>query len=193
MQDDPMLLAAIALGVVVLLTIAFALLRHRSRQRSLALRAHFGPEYEHAIAEHGGRARAERALAERQKRVDKLDIRRLSTEESGRFGAAWAEVQQLFVDDPRAAVLEADGLVKNVMGLRGYPMGNFEQRTADLSVEHGNVIHHYRSARAIAQASVRGEAGTEDLRQAMVHYRALFNDLLGPERVSHAALRPSHA
>jgi hypothetical protein len=193
MQDDPMMLAAIALGVVVLLAIVVALLRHRSQQRSLALRAHFGPEYDRALAEQGGRARAERVLAERQKRFDKLHIRRLSAEESERFGGAWVEVQQRFVDDPAAAVHQADALVKDVMSERGYPMSNFEQRVADLSVEHAQVIDHYRAARAIAQASVRGEAGTEDLRQAMVHYRALFNDLLESERASHGMLRPSHA
>ena len=193
MQADPMTLASIAAGVVVLLAVIVAVMRHRSHQRSLMLREHFGPEYERAMAEHGGRSAAERELEQRQRRYDKLDIRKPTGEESARFATAWMEVQQRFVDDPSGAVVDADALVKNVMGVCGFPLGNFEQRVADLSVEHANVVHHYRAARAIAQANARGEVSTEDLRQAMVHYRALFNDLLEPERVSHAVLRPSHA
>ncbi|HMJ10594.1 MAG TPA: hypothetical protein VK524_04260, partial [Polyangiaceae bacterium] len=102
----------------------------------------------------------------------------LRPEQCERFGASWANVQQRFVDDPSSAVVDADRLVKEVMAARGYPMGNFDQRIADLSVEHAHVLDHYRSARNIAIANSEGRAGTEDLRQAMVHYRALFTDLL---------------
>jgi hypothetical protein len=177
MQNDPLILSAIALGVVIVLAVTMWFAHRRNQRRSAALREHFAGEYEREVAQHG-RARAERALEQRQKRYEKLDIRLLSTGEQERFAAAWSEVQQRFVDDPAGAVYDADALVKQVMSARGYPMGNFEQRAADLSVEHANVIHHYRAARTIAQNSAAGQAGTEDLRQGLVHYRALFSDLL---------------
>ena len=178
MQNDPMVLGALVAGVVLVLAVVALLVRARSRQRSAALREHFGPEYERALQEHGSRARAEKELAARHARVEKLEIHALSAEQCARFGTSWNEVQQHFVDDPAAAVSDADRLVKDVMHARGYPVGNFEQRLADLSVEHANVLSHYRAARSIALASAKGEADTEQLRQAMVHYRALFADLL---------------
>lgn len=172
-------IALIAAGVVALaLAVLFIVTRNRSKRRSATLREHFGPEYDRALEQYGSRARAEKELRSREKRREKLDITRLSPAQCERFGAAWDRVQQRFVDDPSGAVVEADGLVKEVMRARGYPMGNFEQRVADLSVEHANVIDHYRAARALAQANAEGQSSTEDLRQAMVHFRALFNDLL---------------
>lgn len=178
MQNDPSVLIALVAGFVLALALVLIVWRVRSKQHSAALREHFGPEYDRALDEYGSQARAERELSLRHKRVQKLHIQQLSAEQCARFGTEWNEVQQRFVDDPTGAVADAERLVKEVMSARGYPMGDFEQRVADLSVEHANVINHYRSARAIARASERGEANTEDLRQAMVHFRALFTDLL---------------
>ncbi|MET0344209.1 MAG: hypothetical protein ABW252_24550 [Polyangiales bacterium] len=193
MELDPVTIVALVAGLVVVAAIFVMMARHRARQRSEALREHFGPEYERAIASHGDRTRAERDLVARQKRLDELDIRPLSAEQCERFGAEWAGVQQRFVDDPRGAVSEADSLVKQAMRARGYPMGDFEQRVADLSVEHASTVDHYRAARTIARSNDSGTADTEDLRQAMVHYRALFNDLLEHTQVGHAQLRQAHA
>jgi hypothetical protein len=178
MQDDSTTLITVIAGVLALLALVAIVARTLSRRRSAALREHFGPEYERALAQHGDRARAEKELLSRRKRLQKLEIQPLSSVQCERFGSAWSDVQQRFIDDPAGAVLDADTLVKEVMYTRGYPVGNFEQRVADLSVEHANVVHHYRAARAIAMASASGSASTEELRQAMVHFRALFNDLL---------------
>jgi hypothetical protein len=184
MQHEPVALIAIFAAGVVVLAIALLAFRMHKRRRSAALREHFGPEYERALAQHGDRARAELELSGRKKHLQELDIRALSAEQCERFGAAWSEVQQDFIEDPGGAVIDADALVKEVLKACGYPVGNFEQRVADLSVEHANVVHHYRAARTIALDSAKGQAGTEDLRQAMVHYRSLFNDLLPAQEVS---------
>jgi len=178
MLTDPMTLLALIAGIAIVLAVIVLMARRRKQQRSAALRDHFGPEYDRLVDEHGDRTRAERELMARRKRYDQLQIKLLSPEQCERFSASWAEVQQRFVDDPRGAVHDANALVKEVMKERGYETGSFDQRVADLSVEHANVIDHYRAARTLAQASERGEASTEDLRQAMVHYRALFHDLL---------------
>jgi hypothetical protein len=178
MQNDSSVLIALVAGFALALVLVLIVWRVRAKQRTAALREHFGPEYERAITEYGSRARAEKELSLRHKRVEKLHIHQLSAEQCARFGSEWNEVQQRFVDDPAGAVVDAERLVKQVMSARGYPMGDFEQRVADLSVEHADVVSHYRSARAIARASEKGEADTEDLRQAMVHFRALFTDLL---------------
>src|SRR5690348_179689 len=151
MQNDSSVLIALVAGFVLALALVLIVWRVRSKQRSAALREHFGPEYERAIEEYGSQSRAEKELALRHKRVEKLHIHLLSAEECARFGTEWNEVQQRFVDDPTGAVADAERLVKEVMSARGYPMGDFEQRVADLSVEHANVISHYRSARAIAR------------------------------------------
>lgn len=179
MQIDPLYLIVFGVAAAIVLSVAIVIGRKRSRARTAQLREHFGSEYDAALADHDNhRGRAERALERRQKRYEKLHITPLSAEQCARFGGEWNDAQHHFVDDPAAAVSEADLLVKNVMSARGYPLGNFDQRVADLSVEHASVLNHYRAARAIALASARGEANTEDLRQAMVHYRALFSDLL---------------
>jgi hypothetical protein len=158
------------------------------QQRTKKLRERFGPEYERAVREVGGRDEAEAELEKRQKRVEQLEIHSLSSEEREQFSRRWKAAQARFVDDPAGAIGEADQLVMEVMETRGYPMGDFEQRAADISVDHPHVVRDYRAARKIALANERGEANTEDLRQAMVHYRSLFEELLDPSPDKHKEL-----
>jgi len=161
-------LVALALGVWV-----FAMGRRRAR-----LRDRFGPEYDRAVSEQGGRRGGEAELARREEQRERLDIVPLSPEARERFAESWREVQTGFVDEPSQALTEADRLVTDVMRERGYPMDEFERRVADVSVDHPEVVEHYRAANAIHRANENGEASTEDLRQAVVHYRALFTELL---------------
>jgi hypothetical protein len=161
--------------VVAIGAVAWTMTRKR---RSEELRQRFGPEYDHTVEQIGDQRQAEAELAARQKRVERLNIRPLEPAERDRFIAAWRSTQARFVDEPTAAIAEADRLVAEVMRARGYPVGDFEQRAADISVDHPIVLENYRAARRIALANDRGQADTEDLRQAMVHYRALFEDLL---------------
>lgn len=159
-----------------------------SRVRSQRLRQRFGAEYDRTIRTEGNVRKAEAALEARAKRVATLHIHPLTPADAERFDASWRAVQARFVDDPKGAVTEADRLVGEVMTTRGYPVGEFEQRVADISVDHPNVVMNYRAAREIALQHAEGQASTEDLRQAMVHYRALFTDLLErarEERVEH--------
>jgi hypothetical protein len=167
----------IVVGVIVVL--AIAAVAYWQYDRSRKLRAKYGAEYARAVEETGGRRKAEAELHARERRVDAFDIRPLSEAERGRFIEAWRRVQTEFVDNPAAAIADADRLLGDIMQARGYPVADFEQRAADLSVEHGDVVEHYRVAHAIARAHARGEAGTEDLRQAMIHDRDLFEELVG--------------
>jgi len=162
-------------AVVVVAILAFLLLR---RERSRKLRSHFGPEYERAFRQYGESAKAEEALAARQKRMEKVQIRALSEPERDRFVALWNGVQSRFVDDPRGAIREADRLVVDLMLARGYPMADFERRADDISVDHPYVVSNYRMAHEVALADQNGEATTEDLRKAVVSYRKLFEELL---------------
>jgi hypothetical protein len=148
------------------------------RRRSEHLRSRFGPEYDRVIREHGNQRRAEVVLETRERRVESLHIRALTHKDRDHFTQAWQADQARFVDDPKAAVTEADRLVTAVMKARGYPVSDFEQRVADISVDHPHVVENYRAASDIARRHRRGEATTEDLRQAMVYYRKLFDDLL---------------
>lgn len=176
--------------VVVVLVVAAAIaiwyLTQQQRRRT-ELRQQFGPEYDHAVETYGGRA--DDVLEDRTERVAALHIRPLSREESQSFGANWRQVQTDFVDDPEGAIRRADALCTEVMQTRGYPMGNFDQRAADVSVDHPSVVEHYRAAHTLAQKAARGDASTEELRQAMVHYRSLFEDLIDtrePARVERS-------
>jgi len=169
--------------VVVLVLGALALTR---RRRSEDLQQQFGPEYEHTVGALGDKRRAEAELAARAKRVEKLDIRPLNPDETRSFSEQWKQAQGRFVDAPEQALAEAARLVKEVMTARGYPMSNFEQRAADISVDHPSVVTNYRAARTIEMARKEGNASTEDMRQAMVHYRALFNELLGTNEQKEA-------
>ncbi|HEX6047916.1 MAG TPA: hypothetical protein VFZ21_01560 [Gemmatimonadaceae bacterium] len=171
---DPRIVIGILVAVAVVV-IAFVLMQKR---RSDELRGQFGPEYERLVRERGDPRHAESELSTRVERVKQLHIKPLSPEQRDRFADAWRSDQARFVDDPKGAVMEADRLVADLMQVRGYPVGDFEQRAADVSVDHPHVVQNYRVAHDIAVREQRGEASTEDLRKAMVHYRALFEDLL---------------
>jgi hypothetical protein len=172
--------------VAILALLALGIAAFARRRRSDALRHRFGPEYDHAVERTGDRARAEAELAAREKRVAKLELRELPEPERVRFAESWRDVQARFVDNPGMAVRDADRLVKELMQAKGYPMGDFEQRAADISVDHPQVVTNYRAARAIAHANEQGQASTDHLREAMVHYRALFEELLGTQAVPGA-------
>ena len=178
------LIALVLIGAVVWITM--------NRMRSQRLRQRFGPEYDRTIREEGNLRKAEAALEARAKRVAKLHIHPLSPADAERFDSAWRGVQARFVDDPRGAVTDADRLVGELMAARGYPVGEFEQRVADISVDHPDVVVNYRAAREIAVLHSEGKANTEDLRQAMVHYRALFQDLLETDTTRHSAVHHDH-
>src|ERR1700758_1419982 len=165
---------AVAVAVVVVLILALAFMRKR---RTENLRKRFGPEYDRTVHEIGPR-RAESKLHEREKRVEKFPIRPLSVSERQQFLAEWRAAQSRFVDDPRGAAEDADELVNKGMQSRGYPMSDFEQRAADVSVDHPRVVENYRAAHEIAIRQRSGEATTEDLRSALIYYRSLFDDLL---------------
>jgi hypothetical protein len=167
---------------VVIAIIVWEVNRHRTRR----LRAQFGPEYDRTVAEVGRRSKAEAHLAERSERVHKLDIRALSPDERTRFVDEWGRVQAHFVDAPAGAVAEADQLLGDVMATCGYPVGNFQQRAADISVDHPVVTQNYRTAHEIALRQASGQATTEELRRAMIHYRALFDELVGMPRAVDA-------
>ena len=166
-------------GVVVVALIALAALGAYRRRRSERLRQAFGPEYDRVVRTTGDQRGGESELESRQKRRAQLDIRPLSQAARGRYAEAWEVAQGRFVDSPSDAVGEADRLVILVMRERGYPIEDFETRAGDISVDHPRVVEDYRAAHGISQANDRGEAETEDLRQAMVHYRTLFEQLLG--------------
>ncbi len=171
---DPKIVVIIVVAVVVVLAIAWAVMRKR---RTEALRRRYGPEYERTVREHGA-DRAESVLLKRAKRVEKLPIRELALDDRERFVTEWRVVQSHFVDDPNAAVADADSLVTQLMQARGYPMSDFEQRVADVSVDHPRVVENYRAAHEIALRHRKGEATTEDLRNALIYYRSLFDELL---------------
>lgn len=174
-QRQVVIVIAIVIALVVIAAIAYFASRKR---RSAKLRQHFGPEYARVVQQEGDTRKAEGVLEFREKRREKFKIRPLSETDRSSFAVRWKEVQARFVDDPRGAVTVADSLVTDVMQLRGYPIGEFEQRAADLSVDYPMIVDNYRAAHDIAVRHSAGKASTEDLRQAMVHYRALFQELL---------------
>jgi hypothetical protein len=168
----------IVIGVIVAIVVLGVVLSALRTRRSRSLQDQFGPEYDRTVDKVGGRREAERELAERQKRHDELELKPLSQDARERYLQQWHVTQGRFVDDPTGAVSEADDLVQRVMRDRGYPVDDFEQRAADISVEHPELVEKYRTANGIARASERGEASTEDLRHSVRHYRALFVELL---------------
>jgi hypothetical protein len=181
----------VAAAAAVLLIIAAVAVRRSSQKRRANLRHRFGPEYDRAVEEFGSPERAERNLAARARRVDHIRFRDLTEADRARFTSTWAAIQAQFIDDPVLAVKGANELIKEVMRARGYPADGFEQRAEDLSVDHPEVVQHYRAARALSDANRNERANTEDLRQAVVHYRALFADLLQTSVTQ--SLREAHA
>jgi len=177
----------IAIAVIVLVLVAAiavgVYLKHR-KTRTLALRNRFGTEYERAVVTHGSSHKAEAKLADRQARVEAFKIRELGAPERERFAAEWQTVQSRFVDHPKSAVTEADDLVNALLLARGYPQAGFEQRAADVSVTYPHVMENYRLANAIAVRPGRVEATTEELRTAMIQYRAIFDELLQTQNLN---------
>jgi hypothetical protein len=167
------LAAAVVLGLV-----AIGAWLYTRRKQSHRLQQHFGPEYDRTVNELGGRTKGESDLKAREKRVERLEILPLAPSEAARFTEAWRALQSRFVDNPKGVVVQAEQVVRELMEKRGYPMGDFERRAGDISVDHPDVVANYRSAQAIALREQKGAADTEELRKAVVHYRALFDELL---------------
>jgi hypothetical protein len=171
---------AIIIAVAVLLVAGIAILFSIRKRKTARLRTQFGgAEYNRAVKEGGSRQKAEAVLDKRADRVESFHIQPLGPGDRTRFVESWRRVQAGFVDGPGGAVTEADQLLRDVMSTRGYPVSDFEQRAADISVDHPLVLEHYRSAHEIAVRQTQGQASTEDLRQAMIHYRTLFEELVG--------------
>jgi hypothetical protein len=171
---------SIIIAIVVVAAVGVGIWFFTRKRRTERLRTQFGGvEYARAVNEGGGRRKAEAALDQRADRVEGLHIRPLAAGDRTRFVESWGRVQARFVDGPGGAVTDADRLLGDVMSTRGYPVSDFEQRAADISVDHPLVLERYRSAHEIAVRQTQGQASTEDLRQAMIHYRALFEELVG--------------
>jgi hypothetical protein len=175
MSSTVLLVVIVILVVAIVAVAAYAIRQNQRRQ----LRERFGPEYDRTVAESGDQGRAEKVLEDRVKQRKQLEIRDLEPDARNRYAESWRVIQARFVDDPRGAVREADVLVTSVMGDRGYPTEGFEKQAEVVSVDHSGVVENYRSAHEISTADADGRASTDDLRQAMVHYRSLFNELLG--------------
>ena len=164
-------------AVVVVLVLGVAAWAFTTRRRRVNLRERFGPEYERTV-QAVGPERADTVLRERANRVSRFNLHKLTQDQADAFAREWRRVQARFVDDPDGAVGDADQLVTQVMNARGYPLEDFDRRADDLSVDHPVVVQNYRTARTLALRRQRGEAGTEEMRQAVVNYRALFDELL---------------
>jgi hypothetical protein len=176
----------IVIAVVALVVIGVAAYFVWANRRTERLKEQFGPEYDRMLDEREDRRVVESELEERRARRDQLDIRPLDPATRQRYSSQWKDVQARFVDEPGAAVREADELVTTVMRDRGYPMDDFEQRAADISVDHPGVVDHYRAAHAVSEDAGVDRADTEDMRQGFVHYRELFADLLGEPTTTDA-------
>ena len=184
MNNSVALIVILVIGLIAVAAITIFAIRKR---RSQKLRERFGPEYDRVVSQEGNVRKAEDVLAFRQQRREKFRLRSLSPADRSNFASEWNDVQNQFVDDPKGAVTQADGLVGRVMQARGYPMGEFDQRAADISVDYPEVVQNYRAAHEIALRHSRGQASTEDLRKAMVHYRTLFQQLLTDDQLRKGA------
>ena len=180
---DPKILTAVIVIIAILAVVAVLFLTRRRKTEHLKQK--FGSEYDRLVHQHGDPQRAETVLAEREKRVSHFELRSLPPIERERYVQQWAFVQRKFVDDPKGAVNEADKLVTEVMNARGYPMSEFNQRADDISVNYPHAVGNYRAAHDIVLRHGKGQASTEDLRKAMVHFRSLFDELLGKPDVAH--------
>jgi hypothetical protein len=171
----------ILIGVVILVLLAAAIWLQMRKKESQTLEKRFGPEYDRAVEDLGSRPKAEAELKARQKRVEQLHIVPLAPAEASRFAELWRALQARFVDNPKDVLADADQLVRELMQKRGYPMGDFDRRAADISVDHPAVVDHYRAAHDIALRNRHGDVDTEGMRQAVIHLRALFAELLEVE------------
>ena len=171
----------ILIAAVAVLLIAAIVMSIRKKQRTKQLQSQFGPEYDRTIDSADSKRKAESELAARQERREQLDIRPLSSAARERYTTQWQTVQAQFVDNPTGAVASADTLIQSVMAERGYPVDDFESRAADVSVDHPHVVENYREGHRLAEQSANRNGSTEDLRQAMRHYRALFDELVEPD------------
>lgn len=181
----------IAVAVVAILLIVAIALAGWSAYRTSRLKKRFGPEYDAVLRRTGSKAKAEQELLRREKRVQHFQIVPLSAADVARFSNSWSRLQGSFVDDPKGVLIEADKLVRDLLVKRGYPVADFELRAADISVDHPIVVNNYRAAQRIVSLDQRGEASTEDLRKAVVHFRALFDELLG-KTTMRDYLAPAH-
>jgi hypothetical protein len=175
---DPKLIVLAAVVVILIIAVLAWLYVRKRRSSTADLRHKFGPEYDRAVREQGSERKAAAQLADREKRVEKLNIRDLDPVEHDRFSKQWESVQSRFIDSPKGAVAEADDLVSSLMKVRGYPVSDFDQRAADISVDHPRVVENYRSAHEIALRVGKAETTTEELRTAMIHYRWLIEELM---------------
>ncbi|MFF5229774.1 hypothetical protein [Dactylosporangium sp. NPDC000521] len=169
----------IAVVVIVVLIVALIVVSYGRHRRTSELKRQFGPEYDRAVGEQPSRRAAERDLEQRQRRHDELELKELDPRQRQRYAEQWERMQAHFVEEPEAATREADELVTMVMHERGYPTEDFDARVQNLSVDHAETLGHYREAHEINQVNERGQASTEQLRQALMHYRLLFAELLG--------------
>jgi len=184
------LIVVVVIAIAVVVGIAFFV----RNQRSQRLRSRFGPEYSRAVQETGSQTKAEAKLEKLQKRVERFKINPLSPADRADFTATWQKIQARFVDDPRGALTEADQLIQRIMTTRGYPVSDFEQRAADISVDHPVVVENYRAGHEISLRHAQGRASTEDMRQAMIHYRTLFAELAdSPDLARPTASRAARA
>jgi hypothetical protein len=181
-MSNSALAIAIVIAIFVVVGIAFIV----RKQRSQRLRTRFGPEYQRAVQETGSTTQAETKLEKLAKRVERFHITPLSRESRADFVATWQRIQSRFVDDPKGALTEADKLIQDLLGSRGYPVTDFEQRAADISVDYPLVVEHYRAGHDIAVRHSQGRASTEDMRQAMIQYRTLFAELAGEPEIRRA-------
>jgi hypothetical protein len=183
-------MAVLLIAVIAIVAVAVVVVL---RRRSAKLRARFGPEYDRAVAETGNRFKAESRLESVEKRVRSYSLTTISAADRDRFQQSWRKIQATFVDDPARALSEADQLLGTVMLARGYPPSDFENRAAEISVDHATVVEHYRAGHDIAVRHSQRQATTEDLRKGMLHYRALFDELMGEEQVSLRARAVGHS
>jgi hypothetical protein len=183
------ILAGVAVLAVFALAVWFFV---QKRKQSHRLELHFGREYGRTVAALGSRTKAESELKAREKRVERFAITPLAPAEAVRFSQAWSALQARFVDNPKGVVVQADQLVRELMLKRGYPMGDFERRAGDISVDHPAIVETYRAAQAIVVRDARGDADTEELRKAVVLYRALFDELLEVRVAKQEAIPATH-
>jgi hypothetical protein len=188
LSDPAVIVVVSAVALIILLTIVLVVMKQRSRRRTAELRARFGPEYDLALREYGSRSKAEASLLDRVNRVGRMTVHPLTEMECDRYLAEWEATQARFIDHPRGAVTEADEMINSLLQARGYEGGAFDRRAADLSVHHSSLVEPYRRANSITVRAGKNEATTEELRSAMIIYRALIEELLqAPEIIARSA------